>query len=647
MSFQFPKAGLFVGLLGAFAISLITSYALTVSDSKSGNERWNDFWFFHNGGDIRSDTHLTTLILTGLLLSSLFCYHEFLLTLKNRASVLACALFSLFGAGILSVGSRIVYRGWIFGDSSYVDILPFGAWQLIVFLSSFTYFFFILRAGVQLLPKFQSLVSGRGGASILGERPFFFFFGVLFFCWVPYLLALYPGVITPDTITSLKQSLGDIPLQNDHPLLFTYILSIFVRSEFDINLGCFLFSLFQTVISGLALSYCLCWLLRKGVGELFILFCLGYFALMPVFPIYSITLQKDTLYTISLLVFSLKSADAFCYPKSVLVRDLFCLIGLGLLVCYLRHNGIYVVAGTLLVLTVTFFLKGVGWRMLIGSAMFSTLVFLLGYPLFNIAKREHALAFSIPIQQLTRTVFLDKKSDSDKTGFGFSRRKIWDRRPTLAGSDLEFLSKILPLDFYSQYYTPATADPIKLNDHFNQEFFARNRGEFLSLWIKNMPEHFSTYTDSYILSTFGFWFPKVKSHFGFLDISCDPTYSRPGTGLLGESFYDLERVDLIDLISGSDFMRNILNRRNFLGPGSLFWLVALGGFFAYMNRRKTMLFLFFPSVVSFLTIMASAPNALSLRFVLIFAYGLPVFLLAGFLSTHIERGDVPRQPNAS
>jgi hypothetical protein len=541
-----------------------------------------------------------------------------------------CVGFSLAGAGVLTVSSRILYSGWVFGGSTHNDVYPFGFWQVLVFCGSLTYLFLALRS-IQLL-----LCGGHTRpwltADVFPPKTFWLFFALLLVCWLPYLLSLYPGVITPDTITSVRQAKGHTSLSNDHPLAFTYLLIPFFKPDWADNYGAFGFSIFQTILSAVGLSYCLCWLRKWKAGDVPVVFALAYFCLMPVFPMYAITIQKDTLFAVSALLLSLLAMDIVDNPKTLTVWRQIALAGLTLVVIYFRHNGLLVVV--ILFAIMSWLSIGRGWFSRLGAvavAVFLTIL-ILGYPLFNIGKRDRADAYSVPLQQLSRKISKDNETRGGVTGLRISGDEAPVLSRPLSREDSSFMATIIPLDYYRRYYIPAAADTIKNNDNFNQQFFEENNKEFLSLWLRNLPDNLGVYTDAYLLHTFGYWTPLAKSHFGFMDAVCDPNYSRPGVKqTMGGSLYDFRRGDLIETVTGSDFMKQILFRRNFLGAGSLLWIVALCIFAVLSRGRTKMLLLFVPSLILFSTVMISTPNAVSLRYVLVFAYALPVFIMAAFL----------------
>ena len=57
---------------------------------------------------------------------------------------------------------------------------------------------------------------------------------LLLACWLPYLFAVWPGTVSNDSITQLKQIFGLIPLENSNPLTQTGLLWLSVRAGMGI-----------------------------------------------------------------------------------------------------------------------------------------------------------------------------------------------------------------------------------------------------------------------------------------------------------------------------------------------------------------------------------------------------------------------------
>ncbi|MFQ9321989.1 MAG: DUF6020 family protein [Enterococcus durans] len=464
-----------------------------------------------------------------------------------------------------------------------------------------------------MLPKINSYIVSDTDKAFSFKKYFLFFVFILLICWSPYALSLYPGVVLPDSLSSVAQAMGDVPINNHHPVLFTLIVKFFIHDlpTKSINHGVFLFSIFQMIVLATIISYSLCWLMKKKIQRLPILLSLSYFSLAPVFPIYALNMQKDILFAAACLLFSLTVADAVLTKKSLSIWYQIAIIVLALLTTYLRNNGLYVVVGIGLL---CFFasLKTKKIRPVIQIILgYGLIAGLLIHPLMIKYAIPTATAeqLGIPLQQVTRTIVTDGN---------------------ISKSDLSFMDDILPIEDY-QVYSPGLADPIKWHKNFDNAFLDSHQKEFLLLWARNLPTNLPIYTDAYVLNTFGFWVPSVKNNYGFLDTR------------VNDNNYNIKQIDLVEHFTGLSGMKKIIEHRDFFGSGTLLWLVLLSVFFILIKKRYRYLILFLPGILVVLTILIATPVAFSLRYVFILALGLPVYLSTPFLIE--EKQTIEREQN--
>ncbi len=509
-------------------------------------------------------------------------------------------LFAAFFGLILATSSRIHLEA-VSANYTKTTIANFGIFQLGIFIAATLYFSYILQYFQRMLPKINAYVTSDTGKTFSIKKHFLFFIFILLICWSPYALGLYPGVVLPDSLSSVAQAMGDSPINNHHPVLFTLIVKFFIHDlpTKTTSHGVFLFSIFQMFILASTISYSLCWLMKKQIQRLPILLSLGYFSLAPVFPIYALNMQKDILFTVACLLFSLAVTDAVFTKKNLSFWHQLTIVIFALLTTYLRNNGIYVVIG---IGVLCFFtsLKTKKIRPVTQIILsYGLIAGLLIHPLMVKYAVPTATAeqLGIPLQQVARTIVTD--GDISK-------------------KDLSFMDDILPLEDY-QVYAPGLADPIKWHKNFDNNFLDTHQKEFLLLWARNLPANLSIYTDAYILNTFGFWVPGVKDNYGFLDTR------------VNNNDYGIKQVDLLERFTGLAGMKKIIENRDFFGSGTLLWLVLLSVFFILVKKRYRYLILLLPGILVFLTILIATPVAFSLRYVFILALGLPVYLAAPFL----------------
>ena len=173
----------------------------------------------------------------------------------------------------------------------------------------------------------------------------------IFLCFLPYFLTFFPGVLTSDSLSSVRQSLGIEPLSNHHPILFTTLVSFFINvgvSLFnDVNIGVVLFSLFQMLAMSMILGYATYWTYSKRGSKILTAVTLLFFRLNPV-----ITMWKDVIFSglmviLCLLLFDIVNSDGTILTLNSSKIFYFTII---ILIAFFRNNGVYIVAA------LTFFL---------------------------------------------------------------------------------------------------------------------------------------------------------------------------------------------------------------------------------------------------------------------------------------------------
>lgn len=96
-------------------------------------------------------------------------------------------------------------------------------------------------------------------------------FIVIFFAWMPFFLAFYPGNISADSFSSIYQSLNHIT-STAHPVLFTLLVKVTLKTGLflfhNMNAAIAVFSITQMVLMDGILTYSSLagktWIIRKG-----------------------------------------------------------------------------------------------------------------------------------------------------------------------------------------------------------------------------------------------------------------------------------------------------------------------------------------------------------------------------------------------
>ncbi len=336
-----------------------------------------------------------------------------------------------------------------------------------------------------------------------------FGYGALFFVfWAPYMLLLYPGCFTPDAKDELAQLVGryvnawsaraivladeSVLINTHHPVFYTEILNITLKFGALIHSYAIAFELLcivQAAVLALSFAYCIAVMKKYGARQRFIMLSAAFFALNPLFPIYSMTVVKDTFFMammtlVIVLTYELLTAERI--TRGRLVAYAACV----LVFIMTRNNGIYIMA-LMLVCILLFRLKDRKRTVKIASAaLCSMLVFQIGiagviYPAMNISSGSPRELLSVPFTQTARYVHDyrdDISPEEEKAILGVLNGNLDE-----IGKSYD---KELADSIKSQYCKYATSDDLKA---------------YIKAWLTGLKKHPDSYIQAYLNLHYG-WF---------------------------------------------------------------------------------------------------------------------------------------------
>ena len=273
-----------------------------------------------------------------------------------------------------------------------------------------------------------------------------------------------------------------------------------------------------------------------------------------------------------------------------------------LLVCFGRNNGLYFSVFFLGVLLIVY--KDVRKKLLVRGGGLLLAVLLIqgpGYSALGINQSGFAESVGIPLQQISYTVIHDAE---------------------LSEQDGEFLEKIIPVSAIEESYSPVSADNIKFNQEFNTAFFEENKGGFVKLYLKLLPAHLRSYTESYLLSTSGFWQIERTNW------------------LVGEEVYEndmgIYNIDLLKEYFQSDWKEGVPDLITLMkwipitNVGVMVWLVFFFIAAGFALRQRFKAFLAVPLIGCWITLMIATPVASQFRYVYYYHLMLPIVCILFF-----------------
>ena len=298
---------------------------------------------------------------------------------------------------------------------------------------------------------------GMGGAVKL--------FLIIIACRLPLLLWLYPGVLVPDTASSIEQFYGyrdfsvaistndmTVHLTNHHPFLYTIMYGLTFRLGDLIGnqgLAVFLFLLLQTVAVTALLVMCLRYFRKRGYrGSVFLAF---FYALYPLYGVWSAMMIKDEFFSFTLLWLSLllmqMAETKGRVARSIKFRVIF---GICAMVFMLSKNQCFYIL-VLFLPVVFFYFKRYRWqtvRPLLVALIFYKIVW---------------MGILLPCLRVVPS------GNQEMWGFMFQQTALCvkEHGPEIRPEERRAIAAILPYDKLDKLYNPLLQDPVKYTYNLN------------------------------------------------------------------------------------------------------------------------------------------------------------------------------------
>lgn len=331
------------------------------------------------------------------------------------------------------------------------------------------------------------------------------YFLIIFICWIPTVLAFYPGNIGYDGGYQIRDYYFLNKLQH-HPILITKLYTMFYAIGINIGsptIGMFLFSLFQMSFMALVFSYTVKFIedetQKKWLRNISILF----YALFPYNQLLSITTTKDVIFAGLVLVFIIH-LYRMTKEKYKFADYVFLLI-IGVLMLLSRNNAIH----TLKI-----------------SLPFIILVLIKDRK--NIIKVTSLFLLVIIIYQNVNNYLY--KSITEESDEGNLRMSVFsqavgkvakDKEEELTEEEKEKISY-----YFNDYKKLGQVYQINIADStaqmVNSKNVNKNKKEFFEFIIELGKKYPITYIESFLNTTRGYWYVQDIS---FSEISI---YNHPG-----------------------------------------------------------------------------------------------------------------------
>ena len=402
---------------------------------------------------------------------------------------------------------------------------------------------------------------------------------------------LYPGVLTPDSMSQITQALRG-QYTNHHPVLHTLLIHLclsFGNCVFgSVNAGVAVYSVFSAALLSLCFAYVICTVYQLTRRKAPAILALLFYALVPVHIIYSVTVWKDVPFAIAVTAFAVSSYRLVQRFGRSNGCDLavFLLSGTGM--CLLRSNG-----------WLAFAISAVVFVLLLGKrekklSLLLILIlcgsFVVKHPLLNamgIRQPDTVEALSIPLQQISRVVA--------------------DGKP-LTQEEQRLLNQVVEIEQIHETYVPWLSDPMKdlIRTTGDQTYIARNKGAFLKLYLQLGMRNPRCYLAAWVDQTKGYWNGGYDywrwttdvevNDFGITRIEHIPALAR----VFGSYFHYFERLPVLQLL---------------LSTGLCTWTMLAALYAAWLKKDRAAVFTVLPPLLAVLTLLAAAPVFAEFRYI--------------------------------
>ena len=305
------------------------------------------------------------------------------------------------------------------------------------------------------------------------------------------LFVLYPGVLTTDSFTTLRQILGMDNYNNVMPFWHTVSVKVFLDMGLklfgDMNAAVALVHSAQILFIAAAMAYAMMTMYQMGVPRGLLLMAFALYALLPHNIVYSVTLWKDIPFAGAALLmvtalYRLLKGISRCAWTDYLV---FVLGAVGFSLW--RTNGWYAFA--LLTFLLFVLLRRQKKALLLLMAVVLVFCWILIGPaldVWGVEGTNFVEAFGIPMQQIARVLYNGRELEPE---------------------DMELLSRIFLVDRTAELYDPQISDPVKFNSfRYDQvPYLVENLGDYIRMYLRIGAQYPQDYWQAWVEQTKGYW----------------------------------------------------------------------------------------------------------------------------------------------
>ncbi len=436
------------------------------------------------------------------------------------------------------------------------------------------------------------------------------------FCWLPYYLYQYPGIMTPDSINQFEQVLGVIPWSNHHPWVHTLVFGFFYRVGYALTgnmvTAVSVYTFFQMCFLAGSVAYFISTLRSHKIRPFVLLLIMAFYALIPYHAVFSVTIWKDIPFAAAVLLFSC-AVFRLSIQNRVCAGNLLVFLISSVMICLFRSNGWYAFLLALPFLLFGFRHKAKAVYPPLFAALLLTVI--VKYPVmdaFGVQQPDFIESVSIPMQQITAVICNDRY---------------------LSEEERALIEEVVDLTYIRDLYNPTFADNIKeLVRAGNQDYLVAHKNEFLKLWIHLGLRYPGDYLSAYVKQTYGYWYPDSFYLVAEAEGVSATNLGVSHTPLIGGPLVIKSKEIAVKLGSMVPIYGTLWSM------GVACWVLLFSVSVSVIRRDYHRLICYLPGAALLLSVLVATPVATEFRYVYFLVLCLPFYLITAILP---EETDAP------
>lgn len=453
----------------------------------------------------RQDTSLLKYVVLSIV--GIGFFYAFLRYRKQIIQSVMEKRYITAGIALLSVYTLISLMDWpLFVNRPWYETVIIDLISLAAIFCFFSFIAFLLLKG-----------GSRWQRTDVSKWQILWYMLPMIFVWMFYLLAFFPGNMSPDSLNHWRQ-VENMEFNNWHP--FAYTMVILVLTQIWDSPAVIV--IFQILLMSFVYAYGIYSFRQYGLGKRIAWVAALLWAVLPINGIFSTILWKDVVYStfiVFLTIFVMKTI--LQEGENLRTWSGIAIFTVALLgIAFFRNNGLPIAVLTAIGMLLVYRRS---WKQLLTPlVLVSALYIVVTGPVFtayDIQSANPNESMSIPTQQIAAVVSQDGE---------------------LTEEQLAYLDTILPIEDWDAY-NPYLTDRIKFHDNFKDDVIVADMGKYLSVWFDIVKQNPAIVIEAYLKQTSLVWQinKPIDGYTNPYTIDVDPNEMGLETKPVSQTLYDV------------------------------------------------------------------------------------------------------------